>query len=56
MDASSDSSMAISRSSRLSFTATSTDKKLVRNFSNSVFSLLRDWDNSKFDQVASSAS
>jgi len=48
--------MAISRSSRLSFTDISTDKKLVRNFSNSVFSLLRDWDNSKFDQVASSAS
>jgi hypothetical protein len=48
--------MAISNSSILSFTATSTDKKIVRNFSSSVFSLLRDWDNSKFNQVASSDS
>jgi predicted neuraminidase len=54
IDASSDSSIAMSKRSRLSLIASSADKKRFRNFSISVFSLLRDWDSSKLDQVDSS--
>ena len=56
IDASSDSSIAISRKSRLSLIASSTDKKRSKNFSRSAFSLLRDCESSKLDQVDSSDS
>ena len=54
MESSSDPSIAISSNSALSLIAPSTDKKILRNFSSSVFSLFKDWESSKSDQVDSS--